>query len=199
MVAQASRPVIRWTCKFPSRVSRYSWRGDCFASLDNYATHKTAAIHRWLVAHPRVHFHFTPTSASWINLVERRFATLTEKQLRRGSTRALVQTIKTYLATNNDHPKPFIWTKTADEILTTIARFCKRICNSGHEEEVILERLPWRRGKSNPRPRCGTMTDTAAWPNRDRFLTAVSLLNQDVVAWDYLLFPVPLTVTLPAR
>jgi hypothetical protein len=87
------------------------------------------------VTHPRFHLHFTPTSASWINLVERWFATLTEKQLRRGahrSTRALVRTITTYLATNNDHPKPFIWTKTAGEILATIARFCKRTYDSGH-------------------------------------------------------------------
>ena len=108
---------------------------DIHVILDNYGTHKTAAIHRWLVTHPRFHLHFTPTSASWINLVERWFATLTEKQLRRGahrSTRALVHAIKTYLAANNDHPKPFIWTKTADQILATIARFCKRTYNSGH-------------------------------------------------------------------
>ena len=107
---------------------------DIHVILDNYGTHKTAAIHRWLVTHPRFHLHFTPTSASWINLVERWFATLTEKQLRRGahrSTRALVHAIKTYLAANNDHPKPFIWTKTADQILATIARFCKRTYNSG--------------------------------------------------------------------
>jgi transposase len=103
--------------------------------LDNYGTHKTALIHRWLAKRPRFHLHFTPTSASWINLVERWFATLTEKQIRRGthrSTRELESAIKHYLAINNAAPKPFIWTKTADEILASVARFCKRTSDSGH-------------------------------------------------------------------
>ncbi len=103
--------------------------------LDNYGTHKTPAIKRWLLRHPRFHLHFTPTGASWLNLVERLFALLTEKQLRRGahrSTRELENAIRTYLEQHNRHPKPFIWTKTADQILDSVARFCKRISNSGH-------------------------------------------------------------------
>ncbi len=103
--------------------------------LDNYGTHKTPAIHRWLARRPRYHLHFTPTGASWINLVERWFATLTTKQLRRGvhrSTRDLEAAIRRYLALHNQDPKPFVWTKTADEILATVARLCKRISDSGH-------------------------------------------------------------------
>lgn len=103
--------------------------------LDNYGTHKTPLIHRWLVRHPRFHVHFTPTGTSWINLVERWFATLTDKQLRRGvhrSTRDLETTILHYIDLTNERPKPFVWTKTADEILAGIARFCQRISNSGH-------------------------------------------------------------------
>jgi transposase len=103
--------------------------------IDNYATHKTPAIKRWLLRHPRFRLHFTPTGASWLNLVERWFAGLTEKQLRRGvhrSTRELEAAIRSYLQTNNRHPKPFIWTKTADQILESVTRFCKRISDSGH-------------------------------------------------------------------
>jgi len=103
--------------------------------LDNYGTHKTALIQRWLAKRPRVHLHFTPTGASWINLVERWFATLTDKQLRRGthrSTRELETAIRAYLAVSNEHPKPFIWTKTADQIFESLARFCKRTSDSGH-------------------------------------------------------------------
>ena len=103
--------------------------------LDNDGTHKTPLIHRWLLRHPRVHVHFTPTGTSWINLVERWFATLTDKQLRRGvhrSTRALETTILRYIDITNERPKPFVWTKTADEILASVARFCQRISNSGH-------------------------------------------------------------------
>jgi transposase len=96
--------------------------------IDNYATHKTPAIQRWLLRHPRFHLHFTPAGASWLNLVERWFAGLTEKQLRRGvhrSTRELQDAIRHYLELNNRHPKPFIWTKPADQILESVARFCK--------------------------------------------------------------------------
>ena len=108
---------------------------DVHLILDNYGTHKTALIHRWLAKRPRFHLHFTPTSASWINLVERWFATLTDKQIRRGahrSTRELETAIKHYLALNNAEPKPFTWTKTADEILASVARFCQRTSGSGH-------------------------------------------------------------------
>jgi transposase len=103
--------------------------------LDNYATHKTPAIHRWLLKHPRFHLHFTPTGASWLNLVERWFATLTERCIRRGvhrSTRELEAAIQEYLAVNNEDPKPFRWTKTADAILGKVANFCRRISGSGH-------------------------------------------------------------------
>jgi transposase len=103
--------------------------------LDNYGTHKTPAIKRWLLRHPHFHLHFTPTGASWLNLVERLFALLTEKQLRRGvhrSTRELEDAIRAYLDHHNRNPKPFIWTKTADQILESVARFCKRISDSGH-------------------------------------------------------------------
>src|SRR5216684_1128466 len=103
--------------------------------LDNYGTHKTAPIKRWLLRHPRFHLHFTPTGGSWLNLVERWFALLTEKQLRRGvhrSTRELQDAIRSYLDHHNRNPKPFIWTKTADQILESVARFCKRTSDSGH-------------------------------------------------------------------
>lgn len=108
---------------------------DVHLVLDNYGTHKTPSIHRWLARHPRFHLHFTPTGASWLNLVERWFAELTNKQIRRGShrsTRQLEDAIKEYLAVTNEDPKPFKWTKTADDILASVARFCQRISNSGH-------------------------------------------------------------------
>jgi len=108
---------------------------DVHLIMDNYATHKTPAIRRWLAKRPRFHVHFTPTSASWINLVERWFATLTAKQIRRGTFRSTLQleaTIKDYIAICNEDPKPFIWTKTADEILESVARFCSRTSGTGH-------------------------------------------------------------------
>ncbi len=103
--------------------------------LDNYGTHKAPTIRQWLLKRPRFHLHFTPTGTSWINLVERWFALITEKQLRRGvfrSTKELEKTIRNYLHTYNETPKPFIWTKTADEILANLARFCKRTLETGH-------------------------------------------------------------------
>ena len=92
------------------------------------------AIQRWLARRPRYHLHFTPTSSSWLNQVERWFAALTEKQLRRGvfRSRELEQAIEQYIDQHNAASKPFIWTKTADQLLATIARFCHRIHNSGH-------------------------------------------------------------------
>jgi transposase len=103
--------------------------------LDNYGTHKTATIRRWLAKRPRFHVHFTPTSASWINMVERWFGELTRKQLKRGahrSTDALEDAIMTYIAHTNKDPKPFVWTKTADEILDSVKRFCQRTSGSAH-------------------------------------------------------------------
>lgn len=108
---------------------------DIHLILDHDGTHKTPIIHRWLAKRPRYHLHFTPTGASWINLVERWFATLTAKQLRRGvhrSTRELEAAIRRYLTLYNEDPKPFVWTKTADAILASVARLCKRISDSGH-------------------------------------------------------------------
>jgi transposase len=103
--------------------------------LDNSSTHKTPAIQRWLAAHPRFVLHFTPTSASWLNLVERWFAELTAKLLKRGthrSVRELNADIRAWIETWNDNPKPFVWTKTADQILDSIARYCTRINDSRH-------------------------------------------------------------------
>jgi transposase len=108
---------------------------DIHLVMDNYGTHKTLSIRRWFARHPRFKVHFTPTSASWLNQVERWFATLTDKQIRRGthrSTRQLEDAIRAYLKINNTEPKPFIWTKSADAILASIERFCLRSSNSGH-------------------------------------------------------------------
>lgn len=108
---------------------------DVHLVMDNYGTHKTTMIKTWLARRPRFHVHFTPTSASWLNQVERWFATLTDKYIRRSthrSTRQLEQAIRQYLELNNADPKPFAWTKSADDILASIQRFCMRINNSGH-------------------------------------------------------------------
>jgi transposase len=94
--------------------------------LDNLSAHRAPAVHRWLLRHPRVHFHFTPTYASWLNLVERFFGLLTEKALKRGSHTSIPQlrdAILAYVATHNEHGKPFRWTKSADEILDKLRRF----------------------------------------------------------------------------
>jgi transposase len=108
---------------------------DVHVVLDNVSTHKTPSIQRWLVRHPRFTFHFTPTYSSWMNLVERWFAELTNKWLRRGthrSVRSLTASIRTWITNWNDDPKPFVWHKTADEILDSLANYCQRISDSGH-------------------------------------------------------------------
>ena len=108
---------------------------DLHVILDNVSTHKTPRVHRWLARHPRFHLHFTPTYASWINLVERWFAEITEKQIRRGthkSTKTLIKAIRSYLDGWNKNPRPFVWTKTADDILAAVGRFRSRISDSGH-------------------------------------------------------------------
>ena len=108
---------------------------DVHLVMDNYGTHKTPTVRAWFARHPRFHVHFTPTSASWINQVERWFSTLTTKYLRRGthrSTRQLEQAIKQYLSVNNENPKPFVWAKTAEQILASIERFCLRTSDSRH-------------------------------------------------------------------
>jgi transposase len=108
---------------------------DLHLVLDNYATHKTPAIHQWLLKHPRFHLHFTPTSSSWLNLVERWFAELTNRKLRRSAHRSVTELendIRKWTTEWNKDPKPFVWTKTADEILETLAAYCERITGSGH-------------------------------------------------------------------
>ena len=103
--------------------------------MDNYGTHKTPSVRGWLARNPRFHVHFTPTSASWLNQVERWFATLSERQIRRGTHRSTVElerAIRSYLTLNNREAKPFIWTKTADQILESLKRFCMRTSDSGH-------------------------------------------------------------------
>jgi transposase len=103
--------------------------------LDNYGTHKTPSVRAWFARHPRFQVHFTPTSASWLNLVERFFALISERQIKRAthrSTRELEEAIREYLSVHNNDPKPFVWTKTADQILASVARFCQRISDSGH-------------------------------------------------------------------
>ena len=97
--------------------------------VDNYITHKTALIKTWLLKRPRFHVHFTPLYGSWLNLIERWFAELTNKQLRRGTHRSVAQlkaAIQDFIDAHNDHPRPFVWTKSADEILASIARFAQR-------------------------------------------------------------------------
>jgi transposase len=97
--------------------------------VDNYGTHKTATIRKWFAKRPRFHVHFTPTYGSWINLVERWFAELTNKRLRRGvfrSVKELEAAIREYIAVHNEDPKPFVWTRTADQILASISRYAQR-------------------------------------------------------------------------
>jgi transposase len=108
---------------------------DVHLVLDNAATHKTRLVHDWLLKRPRWHLHFTPTSASWLNLVECWFSLLTRRCLQRGafgSTDALKAAIQGYIDRTNAEPKPFVWTKSADDILASVARFCQRTSNSDH-------------------------------------------------------------------
>ncbi len=103
--------------------------------LDNYGTHKTTQVKNWLLRHPRFHCHFIPTYSSWMNLVERFFATLTEHQLRRGTYRSVValeKAIRNYLDLHNQHPKPFRWTKSADAIIDSVTSVIKRINQTPH-------------------------------------------------------------------
>jgi transposase len=108
---------------------------DLHLVLDNYATHKTPKVKEWLIRHPRFHLHFTPTSSSWLNLVERWFAELTNRKLRRSAHRSITQLeadVRRWINEWNTDPKPFVWTKTADEILNTLAAYCTRINDSRH-------------------------------------------------------------------
>ena len=108
---------------------------DVHLICDNLATHKTPAIATWLAAHPRFHLHFTPTSSSWLNQVERWFGLLTDKQLRRGahkSVQALEKDIRDWISNWNDTPRPFVWTKSADEIFERLNSYLQRIPGAGH-------------------------------------------------------------------
>ncbi len=108
---------------------------DIHVVLDNLATHKTPAVKAWLLKHPRFHLHFTPTGSSWVNLVERFFAEITVKLLRRGvhrSVTALEKDIRGWIEQWNTNPKPYVWTRTADQILESLAAYCHRINDSGH-------------------------------------------------------------------
>ncbi len=102
--------------------------------LDNYGTHTHPAVRAWFAAHPRYHLHFTPTSASWLNLIERWFAEITRKRIRRGTFRSvaeLIRAIRAYLRTNNEHPRPFVWTATARSILRKVEH-CQEALETGH-------------------------------------------------------------------
>lgn len=107
---------------------------DIHCIVDNYSTHKKDKVNVWLKKHPRFHFHFIPTSSSWLNLVERWFREITQKRIRRGSfnsVQELIAAIESYIVENNKQPKPFVWTKTADEIIQKVNR-CKPILKTLH-------------------------------------------------------------------
>ena len=115
---------------------------DIHIVMDNVATHKTPEIKAWFAKRPRWHVHFTPTSASWINQVERFFAALTEKQLRRGvhrSTEELERAIHDYIDIVNENPEPFRWTKSADDILAAVKRFCIATLNTAETQSSIMK------------------------------------------------------------
>lgn len=110
---------------------------DVHIVMDNYGTHKTEIIRKWFAKRPHFHVHFTPTYGSWINLVERWFAEITNKRIRRGifrSVKELEQAISEYIIVHNEDPKPFVWTRTADEILASIARFAQRTRSTVHTQ-----------------------------------------------------------------
>src|SRR5436305_5925188 len=108
---------------------------DLHLVLDNYATHKTPKVKEWLIRHPRFHLHFTPTSSSWLNLVERWFAELTSRKLRRSAHRSVTELetdVRKWINEWNKDPRPFVWTKSADDILETVTEYCRRIIDSRH-------------------------------------------------------------------
>ena len=116
---------------------------DVHLIMDNYGTHKTPPIRRWFAKRPRFHVHFTPTYGSWLNMVERWFAELTNKQVRRGVHRSIAElelAIRTFIDAYNVDPKPFVWTKTADQILSSIARFAQRTTDD-HPADVMARTI----------------------------------------------------------
>jgi transposase len=121
--------------KFLRQIDRETPRElDIHMILDNYGTHKHPNVQKWLAKHPRFKLHFTPTSSSWLNLVERWFGEITRKRIRRGTFRSvaeLVAAIEEYIRLNNDEPKPFVWTKKADAILEKVSH-CKAVIETLH-------------------------------------------------------------------
>jgi putative transposase len=108
---------------------------DVHLIVDNYATHKHPSVKRWLMMHDRWHVHFTPTYSSWLNQVEIWFNLITQRAIRRGSitsVKDLIEKIKTYIKEYNQHPRPFMWTATADSIIAKIERLCLRISETRH-------------------------------------------------------------------
>jgi transposase len=127
---------------------------DVHLVVDNVSTHKTPEIKKWLLRHPRFHLHFTPTYSSWMNLVERWSAELTTKWLKRGthrSTKELEASITTWVDQWNEEPKPFVWHKSADEILDTLATYCQRISDSVHTKRVRVSTEVPRTGSTTRR------------------------------------------------
>ena len=128
----------------PSVTSTFSrWRGtpprSCCSCSAYYATRKTPKVKQWLIRHPQFHLHLTPTSNSWLNLVQRWFAELTTRKLRGSAHRSVTELerdVRRWTNQWNTNPKPFTWTKTADEILETLAAYCQRINDSGHQRDV---------------------------------------------------------------
>jgi len=121
--------------KFLRQVDQETPRSlDLHLILDNYGTHSHPHVEEWFQRHPRFHLHFTPTSSSWLNLIERWFAELTRKRIKRGVFRSvpeLVSTIQEFIRTNNDQPQPFVWTKRADQILEKL-KHCKAVIETLH-------------------------------------------------------------------
>lgn len=116
---------------------------DVHLVMDNYGTHKSPLIRSWLLKRPRFHVHFTPTYGSWINLVERWFAELTNKQIKRGAHRSVVElktAIREFINAHNKKPKPFVWHKSADEVLASIARFAQRTSDVHERQKRLMER-----------------------------------------------------------
>ena len=128
-------------------------RLDVHIIMDNYSTHKTALIRNWFAKRPRFHVHYTPTYGSWLSLVERWFAELTMKQIRRGAYRSVAQLkagIQQFIDAHHDDPKPFVWTKSADEILASIARFAQRTSDARAAQKMSRTMVTGHSGFSHP-------------------------------------------------
>ena len=131
--------------RFLARIDRHVPRDFAIhVILDNYTTHKTALIHQFLLKRPRFHLHCTPTSASWLNLIESWFSQITRKQICRGTFASITQletAISDYLAVYNENPKPFVWTKTADEILQGVKHYCEPFAKFARKRDLLSGRV----------------------------------------------------------